>query len=337
MDGMKFLEQVDKIKIHPVYALPGDEAFLKRQIVAVLRDAVLGKGDESFGLVSYTGEKATMGAIREELETAPFFGPRRLVVVEEADEFVTKYRAALEDYVAQPAKSGVLILEVKSWPSNTRLAKMLTGDATIGCAAPAKPYEAQRWATSWCVSWSRSKHGKELPAPAAQLLVDLVGPELGLLDQELAKLAIYAGTAKKISPEDVDCLVGRSRSENLWKIFDATGEGRSGEALAILDNLLMQGEQPLGFLGACSMQLRRLARVASLQNQGLRPGAAMQRAGVPPFATRSCEQQLRWLGKARLQRLYDWLIQTDMGLKGSSQLPPRAQLEKLILQLSRSL
>ena len=42
-------------------------------------------------------------------------------MVDEADEFVSRYREALEDYVARPGRSGILLLDVKSWPSNTRL------------------------------------------------------------------------------------------------------------------------------------------------------------------------------------------------------------------------
>ena len=47
------------------------------------------------------------------------------VVVEEADKFVTKHRAALEDYCHKPRPSSVLAIEVESWPANTRLYKKL--------------------------------------------------------------------------------------------------------------------------------------------------------------------------------------------------------------------
>jgi DNA polymerase-3 subunit delta len=61
----------------------------------------------------------------------------------------------------------------------------------------------------------------------------------------------------------------------------------------------------------------------------------MEEAGVPPFAQKGCEQQLRHLGTARTERLYDWLIQVDLGLKGSSQLPPRTLLERLVVRLAQ--
>src|SRR5207244_13262735 len=65
-------------------------------------------------------------------------------------------------------------------------------------------------------------------------------------------------------------------------------------------------------------QLRRLAQIARRQEQGQPLSAAMSEAGVPPFAQKSTEQQLRHLGRGRVNQLYDWLVETDLGLKGSS-------------------
>jgi DNA polymerase-3 subunit delta len=56
---------------------------------------------------------------------------------------------------------------------------------------------------------------------------------------------------------------------------------------------------------------------------------------VPPFAARGCEQQLRHLGRRRLDRLYDWLLEVDLGLKGGSELPPRTLLERFVVRLAR--
>jgi DNA polymerase-3 subunit delta len=62
---------------------------------------------------------------------------------------------------------------------------------------------------------------------------------------------------------------------------------------------------------------------------------ALERAGVPHFARRTAEQHLRHLGQRRLNQIYDWLVQADLGLKGGSTLPPRTLLERLVIQLAR--
>jgi DNA polymerase-3 subunit delta len=166
------------------------------------------------------------------------------------------------------------------------------------------------------------------------MLVDLVGLHMGMLDQELAKLATYVGEVKRIDEDDVDKLVGHSREESTWKIFDAIGDGRTADALAILARLFDQGEDPMRMLGAFSMQLRRLAQAACLVVQGRPMGAALAQVGVPPFAIQGCERQLRHLGRQRAGQLYDWLLETDLGLKGGSQLPERVVLERLVIRLA---
>jgi DNA polymerase-3 subunit delta len=330
MDSLAFLERGSRNRLQPIYVLHGDEDFLKRRVLEALRTLVFGTDDAAFGLSTHVGDKATFAAVHDELDTAPFLGERRLVIVENADPFVTRFRSALEKYTAQPSTHGVLVLDVRTWPATTNLAKLLSGDATIVCKAP-PAYKLPEW----CVTWAVAQHGKQLAAPAARLLVDLVGADMGLLDQELTKLAIYVGGANRIEAGDVDKLVGSSRAENTWKIFDAIGAGQAAEALAILERLLDQGEDPIRILGAFSLQLRRLAQAARLCEQGRPLSVAFEQVGIPPFGRKGSEQQLRHLGRRRADRLYDWLLEVDLGLKGSSQLPPRTILERLVVLLAR--
>ena len=330
MDSLTFLQGAAKAKPRPIYVLHGDEHFLKRRVLTVVKALVLGAEDNDFGVSTRDGDKAVWAEIHDELETLPFLSPRRLVVVDRADPFVTRERARLEKYFAEPSKTGVLVLDVQAWPANTKLAKELPEAATIVCKAPAAAKLPE-----WCAEWCAARHGKPMTASATRMLVDLVGTDMGLLDQEMAKLAIYVGSNGRIDTADVDQLVGQSRAENTWKIFDLIGAGQAGEALAHLDRLLDQGEEPLRLLGAFSMQLRRLAQVARLHGQGASLPDALEQAGVPPFGRRGAEQQLRHLGRRRLDQIYDWLLETDLGLKGSSQLPPRTLLERLIVRLAR--
>jgi DNA polymerase-3 subunit delta len=331
MDSQLFLDKITQAEPKPVYVLHGDEDFLKRQVVRALRRLVLGTEDDTMGLSAHAGDRAVFAAVHDELRTAPFLSAGRLVIIDNADPFVTKYRANLEKYVAEPATTGSLVLDVKTWPSNTRLAKLIDSSATLVCGAIKAPR-----LHDWCVKWAEKQHGKRMAASAAQMLVELVGADMGQLDQDIAKLAVYVGSAAQISDDDVDKLVGFSREENTWKIFDAIGAGQIAQALMLLDHLFDQGEDPHRMMGAFSSQLRRLAQAARLAQQGTPLPAALARSGVPPFAVKNAEQQLRHLGRRRIDQLYDWLLETDQGLKGYSSLPPRTVMERLVVRLARS-
>lgn len=330
MDALAFLERVGKSKPRPVYVLSGDEDFLKRQALTAIRGLIFEGADPAFAVSSFAGDRSDWSVVRGELDTLPFLSPYRLVVIEQADPFVTKHRATLEKYVAGPANRGILVLEVKTWPANTKLAKQVPDDATVGC----KSLATQRL-TAWCGRWAQDRYGKQLAAHAAGWLVELVGSEMGVLDQELQKLAVAVGDAKSITQADIDRLVGRSRSAETFKIFDAIGAGKPADALALLARLFEQGDEPMQILGAVSWQMRRLAQVSRLVRLGQSISAAMDVAGVPPFARAGIEQQLRHLGRARMDQIYEWLVETDLALKGSSPLPPRVVLERLMVRLAR--
>jgi DNA polymerase-3 subunit delta len=328
MDSLSFLDNAGQRKLEPVYVLHGDEDFLKRQIVVALRALAFGGDGDDFGFSSHAGDKATFAAVVDELETTPFLGSKRLVLVENADPFVTRHRSALEAYVVKPHSTGTLVLDVRTWPATTRLAKLVKPAGTITCKAP-PAYKLP----DWCIRWAASRHEKQLGLPAARLLVDLVGTDMGQLDQELGKLAVYAGKSARIDARDVDTLIGHSREESIFKAFDAVGARRAAEAFDILDGAFEQGEDAMRLLGAFSMQLRRLARAASLVREGKPAVQAVEEAGFPPFGRQAALQQLRVLGTHSPEQFFDWLLETDQGLKGYSELRPRQQIERLLVRL----
>jgi DNA polymerase-3 subunit delta len=333
MDALTFIDKNGKVKRQPFYVLSGDEDFLKRRVLALLVPIVLGDADPEYGVTTFPGDKADFSTVRNELDSVSFFSERRLVVVDQADPFVTKFRPQLEAYVAEPSAAGVLVLDVKAFPATTKLAKAVPDAAHIVCKGPPE-YRLPLWSVEWC----QTQYGKKLTTPAAQLLVELVGPAMGVIDQELQKLKDYVGDRPTIDVPEVDGLTGRSRAANVFKILDAVGDGKPAAALKILSGLFEEGEAPLAVLGALGFQLRKLARAARMHQQKVALEDALTKAGVPtwPQARESARKQMRHLGMNRLLKLYDWLLEVDGGLKGGSPLPDRLQLERLVVRLARS-
>jgi len=341
LDSIDFLAQPGKHAAAPVCALFGDEPFLKRLVLAELRQQVLADGDAEISLVRFDGRSAEWRNVSDELSTLALFGGRRMVVVDDADDFVTRYRPALEDYAARPRTSAVLVLEVSTWPKTTRLYKSLdkTG-LQIECKCPSGAALSK-----WLVAWAKTRHKAKLAPAAAEELVELVGPELGLLDQELAKLAVSVGEGEPISPEMVHELVGGWRAKTAWDMLDAALAGNAREALSQLDRLMLAGEHPVGVLAQMSVSLRRFAAATRLIERGEASGRrigvrpALEQAGVKPipFVMNKSEQQIRQLGRQRAGQMYRWLLDADLDMKGNSALPPRVILERLIVRMSSAL
>jgi DNA polymerase-3 subunit delta len=300
--------------------------------LALLVPLVGGDADPEYAVSTFPGDKTDFSTIRNELDSVSFFSERRLVVIDQADSFVTKFRPQVEEYVTKPSESGVLVLDVKSFPSNTKLYKAVPEASHIVCNAP-KEYRLPLW----CVEWCQTQYGKKIATPAAQLLVELVGPIMGVLDQELHKLKDFVGNRPAIEFKDVDELTGRSREANVFKILDAIGEGDQPGAMRILAKLFEEENEPLALLGALTSQIRKLARAARMHKQGQDLEQAMTNAGVAnwPQAREGARKQMRHLGWNRLDKLYDWLLESNYGMKGGNPLPERLQLERLIVKLAR--
>jgi DNA polymerase-3 subunit delta len=335
--AIDYLSAPQEYPPRPVCVLFGDDPFLKRQTLSRLRHEVLGGGDADLSFLVFEGRNADLPDVLDELATVAMFGGgKRMVVVEEADDFVSRYRPQLEDYLRRPKPTGLLVLELKAWPANTRLYKAVSSEGLhVDCRSPAPAR-----LTRWLVLWAKQVHGVRLLGSAAELLVERVGPELGLLDQELAKLALTTELGEKITAEAVAGSVGSWRAKTTWEMLDAALAGNVPGALVQLDRLLLAGEEPIAILAQISASLRRLATATRLVLQAESAGRplalsdALEEAGVRHFVLRKAQRQLRQLGRHRGDRLLEWLLQADLDLKGASPLPRRLILERLIVRLA---
>src|SRR5437773_9426801 len=113
----------------PVYALVGDDSFLHlRELARIARE--LGNGGQR---ADFDGETAELADVLDELRCYSMFGGgcAKLVVVRNADDFVSRFREQLEDYVAAPSDSGVLVLRLSSLPKVQRIYKLIQKSGQI--------------------------------------------------------------------------------------------------------------------------------------------------------------------------------------------------------------
>lgn len=332
----------------------GPELFLKRLALAELRQRLLAseKQSDDVPVHSYDGLEATWRDVADELSTMSLFGGggRRIVVVDDADKFVSTYRDKLEAYVAKPHKSSVLVLVVDSWASNTKLYKLVEATGLqIECRPPMrgkKDIDEGRVA-EWMIERSAKAHDAILSRDAARLLLDLVGPEFGLLDQELAKLAVLVDRGGKITAPLVQEHAGAWRAKTTWDLVDAMLDGNTAEAFKQLDQLLQAGEEPIGVMAGVTWSLRRFSAATRIFENAERRGetmtlrAALSAAGVSSYgdALHKAERQLLQIGRLRAAKLYHWLLEIDLAQKSTHSGPARSrwQIEQLMLRLSRQM
>ena len=309
--------------------LVGDESALKRDVITALHERLAG-GDD-MALSSFLGKDADWARVSDELHTVSMFGDHRLVVVDAADDFVSRYRGQLEDYAERPAAAGTLILDVAKWPKNTRLAKKVAADGpglAIECAAM-KGAQLSKHLTRLA-----KDEGKTFGPDAIGLLTTLTGNSLSMLQQELGKLVAYVGDRDQITVDDVRTLVGGWTTETTFQMLAAIRDGQLADALAQLDKLLDAGEAPQRILGGINWMYRQLSQAVERSRLGTPLGVALKESGVRPYEVKSQEAYLRRVGRPAAERFRLAIQEADLGLKGNSRLPERIQMERLLVRLA---
>lgn len=329
MEAVDYLKSPESQATGALVAVYGAEQFFKTNVIRALTSQVLGEDEDALPS-RFPGKSAELVDVMDELRTISMWSERRLVVVEGADEFVTRHRGGLEKYLEQPAKKSVLVLDLKSWPKNTKLAKKVAKvGLDVNCSA-LKPAQIVRWLTSQ----AKKTYGKKLAGQAAQTLVELAGNSLSLLDTELEKLSTAVGDAEEIDHQTVCALVGGWKAETTWSMLDAVRDGQVGRAIELLDKLLKAGEPPMKLLGGINFTYRRIAKATELSRHGMQLPEALKSAGVQPFVIGKVVASMRRIGRPRAEKFIGWLAEADMALKGGSSLSERAVLEQLLLKLA---
>ncbi len=333
MHATDFLKEPDKHAHVGVAVLYGPESHLRSQSRRKLIEILCGNDSEDVGLgvTVFPGKDTDFKSVSDELRMVSMFGDHRVVVVEDADDFVSKNRPQLEKYVEKPSKKATLILDVKSWPKNTKLAKKIVSskNLTLECAELSGAALFR-----WIAEVAEGEFEKKISKDAATTMVELAGSSLGLLRQEVEKLANYIGERDRITPEDVRTLVGGWKAETTWDMLNAARDGKLGFALECLDKLLNAGEAPQRILGGINHTFRRIA-IATETSRGGKPlSAAVKAAGVYYRDINAVQNYLRRIGRPKAELILHTLANADRDMKGRSRVPDRIQIERLLVRLA---
>lgn len=351
----EFLEQPADFHKHPICAIFGGERFLKTMAIRHLADAAgaenQNEDDEQFSSIRLDGNDTEWADVMDELCTVSLFGGSgpKLVVIDNADDFVKRHREKLEDFADEPRGNGMLTLVVGTWPKNTRLYKRIDKKGMqVQCDAPTKPRGKsvdQAKVAKWVVSRAKNLHQFKLSSAGADLVVELTDGDFGRMEQELAKLALYVEDPKQeIKPDRVSEIVGGWRTRTMWNAIDAATDRNPAYALQLLDQLLKSGEHPLALFGQLSWSLRRYGDVYDLIERERRSGrridmkALLKAAGFRPWGGEldSAGARMKHLGRKRAGGLNQKLLAADLALKRTHAREERGRLvlEELFVWLA---
>lgn len=310
------------------YVIYGEDPFLVANECEKLVRSILGSEDPTMALYEPRAQDAQLSDVLDELRTLPFLTSKRVVLIKDAEPFVSACADALETYLDKPSPTGVLVLTQTSWDKRKRLHKKLQG--TGGLIEVGKLYSSQL--PAYVTSYAQQNHAIRLDGQTSRFLVELVGDDPGRLCREMDKLVMYVAPRKTVSVNDIESLIGHNRMFNAFDVIDSIISGRTGAAISRIRNMF-QADKNAEFtvVGAFGYHFRRLFRAKGMISKGLSPQQAALKIGVR-YKQNEFLQQLNRLSLDQLGWVLSELGRIDFGMK-TGQTSASIAIERLVLKL----
>jgi DNA polymerase-3 subunit delta len=346
----KLLEKLAKGKPVGAIVLEGSDPYLRDMCRNKIIDSYVPDPMRDWALARISVRGGEWSEIFQRAETMPMLAPCQVVLVDGAETIQGRAKdgdaseadgddsggddprkdtlKAFAEYLEKPAPFTVLVFEVPKLDHRQRLYKILAEKALI-----VELSLGNESAASLATQMAKDL-GTEIERPAATLLADILNSEPARIQLEIQKLASYVQGRGRITADDVEELVVAARKNTVWQLADMLATRRRDAALEFLDNLLREGEEPIGLIGVLAWMYRKLIEARDLA-AGTSGFQAARILGMRPDAAEAAVRNAHRIPKQDLIAGLIALAEADNQLKSSNP-NPRALMEFLIARLTSS-
>jgi len=313
--------------------LLGTDTYLREMCRNKIIEACVPEAAREWALARISVQDSGWDEVLQRAQTMPMLANRQVIIVEgveSLEKLGEKPREeiveALGKYFESPAPFSVLLFEAAAMDRRQKYSKLLAEHAlfvelTIGGESAAS-----------LATQMAKDCGAEIERDAALLLADILNSEPSRMRIEIEKLATYVEKGQRIRTSHVEELVVAARKNTVWQLADMLATRRRDSALAFLDNLLREGEEPVGLVGGITWMYRKLIEARDLP-AGTSGFQAARALGMNPVAAETAVRQAHRIPKKDLLAGLVALAEADSQLKSSNP-NPRALMEFLIVQLT---
>jgi len=319
--------------------------------VALKRDELtatfLRRGDAAIEHYDGKDRDFTMTDLFQAAATQSFFEPRKVVIVDEAADFLTREKKTIDSKSGQKmledlVKIGddVLIIftaNEKVIAKNTKVYKTI---AELGKVTELKKFwhdpnegitgELKRWIDS-----EIQHQGLKLTPAQTTILITRAGSDLRQIANELSKISLFLGDDSPSTLDDktLGALIPPSRELLIFHLVDAVGHKNRSRALAYLTDLLNAGEVESFIVTMLHRHLRHLYAIQLLERDGISMEQITSELKISEFQKRKLLEQRNNFPTKTLPIIIGALRVADEEIKTSS-LPAKIIMEKLIVKLA---
>ncbi len=173
--------------------------------------------------------------------------------------------------------------------------------------------------------------GFELEPDAAALLVSHLGESLSRLENELDRLALWAGQGGRVELEDLEEMVADNSETKGFALGDAVVEGDRRAALRTAGRLVGQGVRVAGMVYPTATAVRRAHLALSLLDDGVPPNQIERQLKAPPFIARQVIEAARGSSLDQLRAAAVALADLELWTRGGAEYPEELALDLALL------
>lgn len=322
-----------------LYILAGQDDYTLSETLKKIKSGI---GDASLleaNTSVFEAEGLSADRLKAECSTVPFLTKKRLVIVNGLLwRFHPKPRTA--SVPAVPKKAATKTKEdgyqafttvMNALPPSTSLVLVDTGigdrdllkmkelnplfrEVETGATTQLAPLLAGAKLNMWITVHVQDAGGTISPQ-AVNLLARLIGGNLWIMSNEIAKLVMYASN-RRIEEKDVKLMVSSVHESTIFNLIDAVFEGKPDVAEGILQQLLQAGEAPPQILFMLVRQMQLIVRLKDMKEHGRPKMEMQQKLGLMvEFVWLKTAAQAERFSFPRIKEIYNRLLETDLAIK----------------------
>jgi len=299
----------------------GNDFLLRHELGRLVQKFLAEYGD--LGLERLNGDEAEYDAIREALQSLPFFAARKMIVLRDAStnkQFVENAETLLDEL---PETTDVILYEPKL-DKRTAYYKFLKKSTDFREFAALDENGLARWLTQT----AKEKQGS-LSTSDARYLVERVGASQQMLANELDKLLLYA---PDITRETIELLTEANPQSTIFELLEAAFAGNVKRALDLYAEQRAQKVEPQQIIAMLAWQLHIVALAKTAGQRS--PDVAAKEAKVSPFVFKKSVLIARKLTLVQLKKLVAGLLDIDRRSKRES-LDVDEAVQNYLLQIAK--
>jgi DNA polymerase-3 subunit delta len=316
----------------------GENSYLSLKHVEKMRvkfSATLDKSGMNLAEFPLSGKKIEIGAVMQSVQTPPFLGEKRMVIVKGLlEDVTTKPNAQPWVDALQKTPDTTIVILLNSLPASkvqkNHLFKSLSGqDGVHVYDFPALQGSAL---TAWAADYAKEL-GLSIDRTLLSELIGLVGADLWQLSGELSKIAAYAD-GKPATQVMISELVRANYEDAMFDFVDAVSQKNSVRALDLLHAQRESGSSDFHLFAMLARQIRLLlgARTVLDANPNAGKAEVASEMGIHPFVAQKTLAQAKSFDTPSLVLLHGMLESFDQKMK-SGGIAADVAVDRLVVKM----